>query len=170
MGGALAQWYLKYVADDLAAVVLVASWNSHEMQTATLNSIRNDPVGFALCLLTLTASPVVRNEEVASRMLISPQSAVSPAELKEKLGGESWWVLAQYNPFFWQPPRNVKTPMLWMIPGKDCAVLPSTQQRSAAFYGANIIHVPEGAHNLMMEPNHTELADQIEAWLRETVP
>ncbi len=169
MGGALTQWYLKYVGDDLPAVILVASWNSHEMQSATLNAMLQDPVGAVLCILTLTASPVVRNKRVASQILTSPKSVLSPEELAQKVGGESWWVLAQYNPILWQPPRKVKTPMLWLIPGKDRAVLPSTQRRSARFYDAHIIDVPEGAHNLMMEPNHAELAEQIEAWLTQTI-
>jgi len=169
MGGALAQWYLKYVRDDLPAVVLVASWNSHEMQSATLNNVWHDPVGALLCALTLTTSPVVRNARVASQLLTSPQSLISPDELVKKVGGESWWVLVQYNPIMWQPRRHVKTPMLWLIPGQDRAVLPSTQRRSARFYGAQVIEIPEGAHNLMMEPNHAELAEQIEAWLSLTV-
>jgi len=169
MGGALTQWYLKYVGDDLPAVILVASWNSHEMQSATLNAMIQDPVGMALCMLTLTASPTVRNALVASKILTSPNSVISPTDLAHKLGGESWWVLIQYNPILWQPRRDIKTPMLWLIPGKDQAVLPSTQARSARFYGAKIIDVPEGAHNLMMEPNHSELAEKIEAWLTQTL-
>jgi pimeloyl-ACP methyl ester carboxylesterase len=169
MGGALTQWYLKYVDDDLPAVVLVASWNSHEMQSAMLHSIREDPLGSLLCILDFTATPSVRNEQVAAQVLLSPDAVLDPATLVEKLGGESWWVLFQYNPILWQPRRNVNAPMLWMIPGKDGAVLPATQQRSARFYGAQALDVPEGAHNLMMEPNHAELADEIDGWLTETL-
>jgi len=45
------------------------------------------------------------------------------------------------------------------------AVLPSTQARSASFYNADVIRVPDAAHNVMMEPNYSELAQHIHEWL-----
>lgn len=165
MGGALTQWYLKKVADDLPAAVLVAAWNSHEMQSATINASVRDPVGFVRTVFSLTSTPMLRTPRVAADMLISKNAIYPPEELHPKLGPESLWVLLQYNPLMWRPKENPNTPLLWMIPDADNAVLPGTQTRSAAFYGADTIHVPGAGHNLMMESNHEDLANQIHEWL-----
>jgi pimeloyl-ACP methyl ester carboxylesterase len=47
MGGALAQWYLKKIADDLPAVVMVGSWTAHStIADGALGHLRRDPWGF----------------------------------------------------------------------------------------------------------------------------
>lgn len=165
MGGALTQWYLKKVGDDLPAAVLVASWNSHEMLSSVAHVSYRDPLGIALCILNLTTAPSMRNPESTAKILLSDRAIVSPEELHKKVGPESMWVLLQYLPLLWTPLRNPRTPLLWMIPDADHAVLPGAQTRSARFYGADTIHVPGAGHNVMMEPNHVELAHQIHEWL-----
>ena len=118
-----------------------------------------------LTVLSLTTTPMLRNPRVAAQMLISDNAIYTPEELYPKLGPESLWVLLQYNPLMWRPRKNPATPLLWLIPDADGAVLPVTQKRSAAFYGAETIHVPGAGHNLMMEANHEDLANQIHEWL-----
>jgi pimeloyl-ACP methyl ester carboxylesterase len=165
MGGALTQWYLKKVGDDLPAAVLVASWNSHEMLSSVAHVGYRDPVGLALSLLNLTTAPIMRNPVSAAKVLLSDRAIISPEELYEKVGPESMWVLLQYLPLLWTPLKNPRTPLLWMIPDSDHAVLPGTQARSARFYHADTIHVPGAGHNVMMEPDHVELAGRIHEWL-----
>lgn len=166
MGGALAQWYMKKVADHLPAIVLVASWNSHEMQSASLASAVRDPIGLLYGLADLTASSyVLRNPQVAKQMLISDNAIMTAEELHAQLNGESLWVLLQYNPLQWQPLRHPKTPLLWILPEKDGAVSPYTQRRSIKFYDADVISVEGAGHNVMMEQNHEEIARQIHDWL-----
>lgn len=170
MGGALSQWYLKKVADNLPATVLVASWNSHEMQSSMLTSMLRDPVSMVYSLAELTASPfVLRNPDCARQMLISDNAIFSPEELHAKLGRESMMVLWQYNPLQWQPLRNPQTPLLWIVPEKDRAVIPSAQRRSARFYNADVIDVPGAGHNVMMEATHKDTALKIHEWLDATV-
>lgn len=164
MGGALTQWYLKKVADDLPAAVLVASWDSHEMLSSTFYSILRDPTGAILTVLDLTATPMVRNPKSASSMLTSPQAIYSPEELQKRLNGESCWVLVQYNQLMWHPKKNPQTPLLWIVPEEDKAVRADAQARSARFYDADVIPVPEAAHNVMMEPNHRDTATKIHEW------
>jgi pimeloyl-ACP methyl ester carboxylesterase len=165
MGGALTQWYLKKVGDDLPAAVLVAAWNSHEMLSAVLGGTLRDPMATLRTMFTWTATPSVRNAEVAADMLISGNAICTPEELHPKLGPESALVLLQYNPPIWRPKKNLKTPLLWLIPEADRAVAASTQKRSADFYDADTIHVPGAGHNVMMERNHEELANNIHEWL-----
>jgi pimeloyl-ACP methyl ester carboxylesterase len=165
MGGALTQWYLKKVADDLPAAVLVASWNSHEMVSSMLMVTRRDPAAMPIMIFNLTATAALRNPKVAADMLISRDAIYSPEELHRRVGPESMWVLLQYNPPLWRPKQNPRTPLLWLIPDADLAVVPANQARSAAFYKADVIHAPGAAHNLMMDANHAALAGQINEWL-----
>lgn len=165
MGGALAQWYIKKVADDLPAAIMVASWNSHEMQSASALAGLRDPIGAVLSIMTLTTTPQIRNPQSTAKMLISDRAIYTPEELHKKVGPESMLVLLNHNPITWRPKRNPKTPFLWLIPGSDKAVHSYTQERSARFYNADVIHVDDAGHNLMMEHNHEALARNIHEWL-----
>jgi pimeloyl-ACP methyl ester carboxylesterase len=169
MGGALTQWYIKKVADDLPAAVLVASWSSHEMFSSMWEAGRRDRIGVLLMTARLTATPALRNPRVTAEMLISKNAIYTPEELQARVGPESMWVLLQYNPLQWQPKQNPRTPLLWLIPDADLAVVPAMQARSAAFYGADIIHVPGAGHNLMMESTHEQIAESIHEWMVKQV-
>jgi pimeloyl-ACP methyl ester carboxylesterase len=166
MGGALAQWYLKYVGDDLPAAVLVAPWVSH---AAIVDGVplflKLDPLGAALMSLDWSATPMVRSPRCAAQVLLSPRSLYSPEELHAKLGPESALVTYQHNPPFWSPPENVRTPMLVLAAEKDAAISEPALRRSAAFYKADYIVVNDAGHNLMMEPNYRETAEAIHMWL-----
>ncbi|GEM_PF-6036484 len=74
-------------------------------------------------------------------------------------------VLTQYNPPFWSPLRNPKTPLLWVLPDNDKAVMPHTQRRSVEYYGCDVIEAYEAAHNVMMDADHEKIAKQIHHWL-----
>lgn len=166
MGGALTQWYLKY-GGPLAAAVLVAPWTSHNMQDPALVRpiVLRDPLGILLCLLTLTATLLVRNPRRAAECFITEGAIISPVELHARLGPESAWVLGQYQPPFWEPVAHTDTPMLWLAGERD-AVLPEwAERRSAAHYGADYVVIPGAGHNLMMERSYHETAEQIHQWL-----
>ncbi len=172
MGGALTQWYLKY-GRSLPAAVLVAPWTSHDMMTRTLGEVQwnLDPLGWLLCLATLSATPMVRNPQSAAACFITEGAILSPNELHARLGPESLLVLMQYTPPFWRPasPEAIATPLLW-IAGEADAVLPErVERRSATYYGAEY-HVVKGAgHDLMLERSYTETARMIHDWLAERV-
>jgi pimeloyl-ACP methyl ester carboxylesterase len=172
MGGALTQWWLKY-GPALPAAVLVAPWVSHDMQTiqSTEAVWRLDPIGVLLCALTLSADPLVRSPKHAAACFTSAGAIMSPNELHARLGPESVWVLAQYQPPWWCParPEDVRTPLLWLAGGSD-AVLPEHVERpSAAYYGADYVVVPEAGHDLMLEKSYVATARSIHAWLAERV-
>ena len=92
MGGALAQWYLKYVG-DLPAAVLVAPW-PHELILSgeTTYIISADPIGTLLSMVTRRAE-YCRNSQVAAHALLSSTSIVTPDELFKQLGPESLIVM-----------------------------------------------------------------------------
>ncbi len=166
MGGALVQWYLKYVGDDLPAAVLVAPWTSHSMFADNLlRLLRLDPLCLPLMMLSRDAWPIVRNPYRAARALISPHALYSPQELFARLGRESVLVLYQHNPPFWSPPDNLTTPMLWLAGEADAVIGEAGQRRSAQHYRADYVVVEQAGHNLMMEPNYRATALTIHNWL-----
>lgn len=166
MGGALAQWYLKYVGDDLPAVVLVAPWNSHDLMGDNfLRVLRLDPIGCMMVPFTWDAWPLMRTPEAAARALLSPQAAISPAEFQARLCRESTLVMMQHRPPFWTPPTHVKTPMLLYAGEIDAVIELETLRRSAQFYGADFMVAEAAGHNLMMAHNYYLTAEQIYQWL-----
>jgi len=166
MGGALAQWRLAKVADDLPAVVAIASWTSHSTYAdGTLLHLKRDPWGFMAMGFTWSSTPLVRSPKWAASLLITEGALISPEELHAKLCEESYLVLSQHNPPAWRPKKNVATPMLWVAGEKDAVISLRGARRSAEFYGADFLAVPNAGHNLMMESGQAETAAKIEAWL-----
>lgn len=166
MGGALIQWYLKKVADDLPAAVLLSSWTAHSTYADGLWPLmRRDPVGGLLIAATLSSHPYIRTPRRAAQALLSPGSAVDPAELHSKLCEESALVLNQHNPPFWRPKRSPATPMLWVSAEADAVVTEAGARKSAKFYGADYHPVPDDGHNLMMESHEADTAKAIADWL-----
>lgn len=167
MGGALTQWFLKYVADDLPAAVLVAPWVSHSMfKDGLLKLVAYDPLGVLLMLLSWDATPMKRaGTGSAVRFLVGPEAAVPLDELQPRLGPESVIVMYQHNPPFWHPPEHVVTPMLWVAGEDDPLLVEPAQRRSAAHYGADYIVAERARHNVMMEHNYRQTAEAIHHWL-----
>jgi pimeloyl-ACP methyl ester carboxylesterase len=168
MGGALAQWYLKHVGDDLPAAILVAPWTSHSVLADGLpRFLRLDPTLLARVILDWSATPFIRTPELAGRGFLAPNSIVSPTELHGRLYPESLLVLYQHNPPFWRPPTQVATPMLWLAGAWDALFSVESQLRSAVHYQAYFAVIQEAGHNLMMAHNYQETAWAIHEWLVE---
>jgi pimeloyl-ACP methyl ester carboxylesterase len=165
MGGALTQWYLKYVGDDLPAAVLVAPWPSHSTVEDSLRWWRLDLLGVLLVGLTGWPQFFIRTPRHAAEKLISSRSIYTPEELHARLSPESGWVMFQHNPPLWYPPQQVTTPLLWLAGESDAVVGVEIERRSAAYYKADFLLVPEAAHNLMMEHNYRQTAEIIQNWL-----
>lgn len=165
MGGALTQWYLKYVG-DLPAAVLVAPWVSHSIaQNGLLRIMSIDPLVGLLTSLAWSAAPWIRSPERAARLFITAGAIITPEELYDRLGPESSLVVFQHNPPFWTPPDDVRTPLLWLTGEKDAVISVPGATRSAEFYQAAHTIVPEAGHNLMMEKSYQETARSIVDWL-----
>jgi pimeloyl-ACP methyl ester carboxylesterase len=167
MGGALTQWYLKYVGDDLPAAVLVASWPAKGTLPNDGGGLmrRLDPLGVLLAAFTGSAQCFIRTPKHAAALLISPKSVYTPEELYVRLSPESLWVMYQHNPPLWHPPEQVKTPLFWLAGEIDAGFTVENQRKSAAHYGADFVVVPQAAHNIMMEYNYRETAEMIHNWL-----
>jgi alpha-beta hydrolase superfamily lysophospholipase len=164
MGGALAQWYLKYVG-DLPAVVLVTPYPHEVILTGeTAHIITADPLGMLLSIVTRRAEHC-RNPQVAAHALLSSTSVVTPDELFKQLGPESLIVMMQHHPPFWVAPKAVNTPMLLLAGEADTVVKVSALRQTAQYYGADYREYAGAAHNLMMEKNHADIARDVHDWL-----
>lgn len=171
MGGALAQWYLKYVRDDMPAVVLVAAWVAKSaLQDGLPRFLRLDPLGVLMTVVDMTATPYIRNPEVAASKLISPRADITPQELHAKLGPESTLVMLQHNPPLWSPKDKVRAPMLYVAGVEDAVLGLEAARETANHYGADFIAIPEAGHNLMMDVDFDGTARQIHAWLEGHIP
>jgi hypothetical protein len=85
MGGALTQWYLKYVG-DLPAAVLVAPWLSHSTLLDGPKVMMLDPLLFLLSSLAWSATPWVRSPRHAANLFITNGALITPEELYDRLG------------------------------------------------------------------------------------
>ena len=167
MGGALAQWYLRDVG-NLPAVVLVAAWALYKgFLPSWLAFVKLDPAGMLLSGLKFYAD-FVRTPENAAGALLSPQSVVTPASLYAQLCRESLLVMLQHA-LPWSIPPNITTPILWLGGEHDAVIPEPASRRSAVGYGADYVMISGAAHNLMMEPNFRDIAQQIDHWLSSKV-
>jgi pimeloyl-ACP methyl ester carboxylesterase len=168
MGGALAQWYLKYIGDNLPAVVLVAPWVSHNALADGMPMIlRLDPALLGLVMLSWDSSPWIRTPEHTGRLFLSPRAVISPVELHAHLGPESGLVAYQHIPPFWSPAENIQTPILVLAGEQDAVVSVPGLRRTALHYKADFALVEGAGHNLMMEHNWDETAEMVNVWLTE---
>ncbi len=165
MGGALTQWYFKYVGDELPAAVLVAAWESHYVLGGYPRFLKRDPLGVLLATLTCSANPFIRSPGRAAEMLISKGAVYTPEEFHARLSPESLWVMVQHNPPFWHPPKRVRTPLLWVAGDMDATISVEAGRRSAAYYQADFVTVPDSAHDLMLEHSQRATAETIQNWL-----
>jgi pimeloyl-ACP methyl ester carboxylesterase len=166
MGGALTQWYLRFICDDLPAVVLVAPWVAFSvLADGFIPFLKLDPLGALLMFVAWSATPWMRTPHHAATKLVSPTAIIQPADLQKKLNGESALVLFQHNPPFWSPPKNIKTPTLILAGEQDAVVTVAGLKQTAAHYKADFSIIPAAGHNLMMEPSYRHTAEKIAAWL-----
>lgn len=166
MGGALIQWYLKYVGDNLPAVILVSPWVSHNAFRESFPFfLQHDPVGVLLVALTWSTSGFLRNPRLIQRLLLTDGAVMTPVEIYNRIGPESGLVVFQHNPPFWQPPEDILTPMLWLAAMQDTLISEKGQRKSAEFYKAGYMGIKNTGHNLMVEKKYAEIAEVIQMWL-----
>lgn len=168
LGGALVQWFLKYVG-DLPAAVLVASWTARStFYDGTLLHLRRDPIGFIGMGITYSTWPLIRNPQVAASMLLGSNVTISATQLHAKLDQESYLVLCQHNPPLWWPRAKPATPILWVAAKGDAVVTLAGARSSAELYGAELVEI-EGGHDLMFEKNGGGVG-LVADWLAKIVP
>jgi alpha-beta hydrolase superfamily lysophospholipase len=150
--------------------VLVAPWAAPSAFRESFPIfLRIDPLGIILSWFGWNAGPFVRNPGVAARKLISPQAMMSPQELHARLGSESALVLFQHNPPHWSPPEMIRTPTLLMAAERDTMISVKGLQRTASLFNADFMLAPGAGHNIMMDINSRQSAENIRNWLEKHI-
>lgn len=166
LGTALCQRYMKDVG-DLPAAVMLAPWLSRSMIGLVGRYFGLDLPGAIATVLTLTATPCIRNANNAAKIFLSDTAVCSAEELHAGLCGESMLLPLQHNPPFWKPKTDVDTPLLWISAGKDLLIPEGLSRDSAAEFGADYMVAELAGHDLMMEPDHALTAAWIHDWLSQ---
>ncbi len=165
MGGALIQWYLKYVG-DLPAVVMAASWDSHSFLRDSMRHLfRLDPLGCVQMVIHMSASPLIRNPLVTAKKLTTEGSVFDSDQLHTMIGQESALVMYQHNSPFWYPPTVVHTPVLWLAGEADAIIGEESSRKSATYYRADYVMVKNVGHDLMIERLFSPTVEMIHSWL-----
>lgn len=164
MGGAIAQWYLKYIA-DLPKVIFVASWTAHDILKDSLKSAMSvDPFGTIM-------SPFwgvkfqFRNDDLVRRWFLSKDGANQANWLRDTLGEESELVLMQQRPPKWTPPAPTSSPKLWLCAEVDAIIPVAASQTAADHYEADFKLVENAGHNLMIDHNWQNTAQFVANWI-----
>ncbi len=166
LGAGLIQRLLKK-EDDFPAAVMLAPIFAREMMSVILNRFREDFWGSLACVLTGTATPSIRAAGLVERMFLSESSMIEPEQLRSRLSPESLLVLFQHNPPFWSPPKEIRTPLLWMAPDHDTLMKVGPSLRSAKVLGAEAEVIPDTAHDLMFDRRSPLTIQRIHDWLLE---
>jgi pimeloyl-ACP methyl ester carboxylesterase len=166
LGGAIVQWYLKYVRDDPPAVVLLAPWVADSvLRDGFAGIIRQDPAVFPLTMLTWDARSWVRTPRRAAQKFLGNGAAVTPEEFHTHLSAESALITYQHNPPFWSPPREVRARMLVLAAEADAVVTARGLRRTARVYNADFAQVERAPHTLMLAANWQASAELVGRWL-----
>ena len=165
MGGALTQWYIRYVEPPPAAV-FIASWVADSaLRDGFWLLVRQDPAIILRMLVSLDSSSWIRTPERAAEKFLGPAAVISPRDFHARLGPESALVLFQHNPPFWLPPRKMLPPSLWLAGERDAVVSVEGLRRSAQRFGGDFLLVSDAGHNLMMEASGQQMVRMIHDWL-----
>lgn len=161
MGGMLTQWYLKYVG-DLPAAVLLASIPLHDYP---FRYFRLDPTGMLMAILSFSGAPLVRSPRQVQKLFISDGAMMTAGDIHSLLVSESLLIPLFLNHLTWHPRQYPRTPMLVMAGETDAIFKVSEERHMAAFYGADFEIATNTAHNIMLEKTYRESVRVVHEWL-----
>ena len=163
MGGAIIQWYLRYVGEPPAAA-FIASWTAHDiMRDSFRNAMFIDPLGTFLSPF-LGPRFQFRNDRVVQKWFLSEGAVEAAQALRADLGPESEIVLMQHRPPKWVPPTDSSCPKFWMAAQRDAIIVPEQSQIAARAYGANYVEIADVGHDIMLDVRAREAADALVEW------
>ncbi len=160
MGGYLLQLLLS--EQQLPGAVLLASVPIGGPGPYMLDMLRSDPLNFLLAFGTLDLLRLVGTPQRARAAFFRPD--IPPAELTlytTLLGPESARVGLESLLSRPRPERN-RSPLLLIAAERDAIFTLDEQRQTARAYGAELVVIPEAAHDLMLDPAWTLAADAIE--------
>lgn len=164
MGGALVQWYLRYVGEPKAAA-FIASWTARDILKDSLSSAMKIDLPGTFLSPFLGSKFQFRNDRVVQKWFLSEHAGDAARTLRPELGPESEIVLMQHRPPHWSPPVGSRCQKLWIAAESD-AIIPLEKSKVAAQeYSAEFATV-QGGHDLMLDVDAEKSAALLLGWLR----
>lgn len=108
---------------------------------------------------------MVEKPEMAARFFLSRETQMDIGAFHARLVPESATVSMRVLKPVLLCPEKVKSPVLVVAGGKDFTISVDEQRRTAKALGAKFAVIPEGSHNLMMEPGWQNAANIIDSWI-----
>ena len=165
MGGYIVQKYLE--SHTAPAGVLLASIPTVGIIGMVLRMLRRHPASTLRALLTLNTWYFVSTPALAKDYFFSDDFLDDKfMEYYAHIQTESFRLALEAAFLDLSHPRRVTTPLLVLGAQNDRVFTVGEQQRTARAYRTEAIVFPDMAHDMMLEPGWSSVAEQIVAWLR----
>lgn len=168
MGGFIVQKYLEKHTPK-AAILLAPAPNKGVLNT-TLRVARKYPLQFLKMNTLWTMFPLVENNKLAKAQFFSDDMPAAVVEKHQKrLQEESF--LGFLDMLLLDLPRKINkaVPMLVLGAENDQIFKPSEIHATAKHYNASIRIFEDMAHDMMLEANWSDVADEMIRWLNHLV-
>lgn len=165
MGGAVVQKYLETHAAP--AAVLMASVPPAGVLATTLRIHLRHPLKAMKMHALLSLYPLVESEALVREMFFS--TALPEAQLADyaaRLQNESYTAFLDMLVLNLSRPGKVGAPMQVLGAGRDAIFYPAEVEATARAYGTEAVMFANMAHDMMLEPGWTGVADAIAEWLK----
>jgi pimeloyl-ACP methyl ester carboxylesterase len=165
LGGYLTQLYL--TEQDLAGAVLLCSAPPNGVLPFLLRYARRHPLAYLRIAATLNLLHMVGTPELAREAFF--RDDIEPGLLRRytaQLVPESLRVAVDASLLVLPEPHRNRSPVLAIAAERDTIFTLDEQRTLAQVYHADLLIVPEAAHDLMLDPAWPQAADAIEDFVR----
>jgi pimeloyl-ACP methyl ester carboxylesterase len=166
MGGFVIQ---KYLEDHPApAAVLLSSPPPTGLLGTTVRIARRHPLAFAKVIVTLSLMPVIATPQLAREAFFSAD--VPDDQLLtywNQMQDESYRALLDMVALDRPNPEKVTTPLLVLGVARDNMLTPREIAATARAYHTQAEIIPDVAHDSMLDPRWSSVAQRILVWLNE---
>jgi alpha-beta hydrolase superfamily lysophospholipase len=167
MGGLVAQKYLE--RNPAPGAVLMASVPPGGAIGAVARLASRHPLAFLKANVLLSLRPFVSTSALVREMFFTPDT---PQEVVDhchaRLQDESYPAFLDLMAFALPRPRRVQAPVLVLGAEHDTIFTVGEVRRTALAYRTEAEIFPGMGHDMMLDPEWREVADRVDAWVRET--
>ena len=167
MGGLVAQKYLE--SNPAPGAVLMATIPPKGTMRALARLAVRHPLAFLKANLLLSLWPFVDTPAKVRELFFTadtPQAIVDDCEAR--LQNESYPAFLDLLLFALARPQRVQTPMLVLGAELDGILTVAEIHSTARAYGTAAEIYPGMGHDMMLDPGWPQVADRVDAWIRET--
>jgi pimeloyl-ACP methyl ester carboxylesterase len=165
IGGLVVQKYLEH--NPAPGAVLIASVPTGGSIGAVARQAVRHPLLLLKSTMLLRLSPFVSTPELVRELFFTPNTPENiVSDTFARLQDESYFAFLD-TMLVLARPRRVRTPMLVIGAGRDAIFTIEEVQRTASAYRTEAEIFTEMGHDMMLDERWPELAERIDAWVRE---